>query len=100
MGIEKEKTDSYNKRAEMALSSFQFDLGKSLFIIDTGRTASEKSVVKIENGKYIGFGFLGTDCFSEENMHDCIQKRADNREVQRIIRSYLNRKSVEKIIMY
>ena len=62
----------------------------------------EKSVVQLENGKYIGFGFLNTD---ESYMHledimDCIKIYEDNRDVQQIIRTYLNRKDVEKVIRY
>jgi DNA polymerase-3 subunit epsilon len=97
----KEPADVYNKRVMKALSSFYYQQ-KNLLIIDEGRHRKEKSVVQLENGKYIGFGFLNTD---ESYMHledimDCIKIYEDNRDVQQIIRTYMNRKDVEKVIRY
>jgi DNA polymerase-3 subunit epsilon len=58
--------------------------------------------VKIENGKYIGYGYFAPS-FVEENpmiFHECIKQYPDNREVQQIIKHYLRNKRVEKIMMY
>ena len=99
--IGKESADIYNKRVMKALSAFYYQQNNML-IIDKGREKDERSVVQLENGKYIGFGFLNTQnsYLQLEDISDCIRIYEDNRDVQQIICSYLNRYEVEKIIRY
>ncbi len=99
--IGKEPADIYNKRVMKALSAFYYQQ-KNMLIIDKGREEHEKSVIQLENGKYIGFGFLNTETsyLQMEDITDCIRIYEDNRDVQQIIRTYLNRHEVEKIIRY
>ncbi len=99
--IGKESTAIYNNRVTKALSTFYYD-NKNFLIIDKGRNHSERSIVQVENGKYLGFGYLNTE---ESYVHldsllDCIKIYEDNRDIHQIIRSYLNHKEVEKIIKY
>jgi DNA polymerase-3 subunit epsilon len=99
--IGKESADIYNKRVMKALSSF-YQQHKNMLIIDKGRDENERSVVQLENGKYLGFGFLNTEesYLQLEDIRDCIRYYEDNRDVQQIIRTYLNRHEVEKVIRY
>jgi len=99
--IGKESPDIYNKRVVKALSAFYYEQ-KNMLIIDKGRENHERSVVQLENGKYIGFGFLNTEesYLQLEDIRDCIRIYEDNRDIQQIIRTYLNRHEVEKIIKY
>jgi DNA polymerase-3 subunit epsilon len=99
--IGKEAPDVYNKRVMKALSAFYYK-HKNLLIIDRGRTESERSVVQLENGKYVGFGFLNTEesYLQLEDIVNCIKIYEDNRDIQQIIRTYLNKHDVEKIIRY
>jgi len=99
--IGKESADIYNKRVLKALAAFYYKQ-KNLLIIDTGRTDTERSIVQLENGKYIGFGFLDTsDSYLQlDDLMDCIRIYEDNRDVQQIIRTYLQKNDVEKIIRY
>jgi DNA polymerase-3 subunit epsilon len=59
-------------------------------------------VVKIENGKYIGFGYVDVSelNFVSELLHDCIKSYPDNRDVHQIIKRYLKKNRVEKIITF
>ncbi|MFC2113376.1 exonuclease domain-containing protein [Bacteroidota bacterium] len=99
--IGKESADIYNKRVMKALSAFYYQQ-KNMLIIDIGREENERSVVQVENGKYLGFGFLDTknSYLHLDDIKDCIRIYEDNRDVQQIIRTYLNRHEVEKIIRY
>lgn len=99
--IGKEAPDIYNKRVMKALSAFYYK-HKNLLIIDRGREESERSVVQLENGKYVGFGFLNTEesYLQLEDIVNCIKIYEDNRDIQQIIRTYLNKHDVEKIIRY
>jgi DNA polymerase III subunit epsilon len=99
--IGKESPAVYNNRVTKALSTFYYD-NKNFLIIDRGRNHSERSIIQVENGKYMGFGYLNTE---ESYVHldsllDCIKIYEDNRDIHQIIRSYLNNNEVEKIIKY
>ena len=73
-----------------------------MLIIDKGRENHERSVVQLENGKYIGFGFINTEesYLQLDDIRDCVRMYEDNRDIQQIIRTYLNSHEVEKIIRY
>jgi DNA polymerase-3 subunit epsilon len=99
--IGKESAAIYNNRVTKALSTFYYD-NKNFLIIDKGRNQSERSIVQVENGKYIGFGYLDTE---ESYVHldsllECVKIYEDNRDIHQIIRAYLNKNDVEKIIKY
>lgn len=89
----------YNERALMALDEFIFR-ERNFFIIDRGRDPDERSVVKIINGKYEGFGFFSINDvgFGLTAVHECIRRAKDNRDIQVIIKGYLNNHRVERII--
>jgi len=89
----------YNERALKALDEFIFT-GRSFFIIDRGRDDAERSAVKIVNGKYAGYGFFNINDigFGLTAIHDCIINARDNRDIQIIIKGYLKRHKVEKVI--
>jgi DNA polymerase-3 subunit epsilon len=95
----KESPVEYNLRAETVVRLFEYD-SENFWIIDKGRQSDELSVVRIRNGKYLGFGYIGTSepISSTENLSDCIKYYPDNREVQQIIKSYLKNHPNVKII--
>lgn len=99
--VGKEAAEIYNKRVMKALSMFYYKQ-KNLLIIDKGRKPDERSIVQLENGKYIGFGFLNTGetYLQLDDFIDCIKIYEDNRDVQQIIRTYMQRNDVEKVIRY
>ncbi|MFO7829317.1 MAG: GIY-YIG nuclease family protein, partial [Bacteroidales bacterium] len=97
--IQKEPAHDYNHRVNELIKQLSYDF-QSFFIIDQGRTGVEKCVVKIENGKYFGFGYIDHDLINNDTeiLSDVIKKYPDNKDVQQIIRTYLKQYSVEKII--
>lgn len=99
--VGKEPPSSYNLRAEKVLNTYCFGF-QNLLIVDTGRSEAEKGVVKIENGRYIGYGFFSPEYARPDNqiLHDCVRTYSDNREVQQIIRQYLRNNQVDKIIVF
>jgi DNA polymerase III subunit epsilon len=98
-GVEKEK--NYNKRAQKAIDSF-FEVGQTVAIVGKGRRVKEKSVVLIENGNYLGFGFFDED----ENISDLeaarnfIKPSKDNRVVQNIVNSYLTNPKGSELVQF
>jgi DNA polymerase III subunit epsilon len=98
---EKELVLSYNERAERALEEFVFSQ-RNFFIIDKGRNVDERCAVKILNGKYSGYGYFDINDigFGLSAIHECIKTSPDNRDIQVILKSYLKRNRVEKIIEF
>ena len=99
--IQKEIVEDYNKRAQEMLDILSYNW-QNFFIIDKGRNDEEKSVVKIENGKYIGFGYIDLEFIGNdiENLSDIIKVYPDNKDVQQIIRTYLKQHNVEMLIKF
>ncbi|MEA3443843.1 MAG: exonuclease domain-containing protein [Bacteroidota bacterium] len=97
--IGKETPTDYNKRVQAAIDRFEFE-NSNFLIIDKGRSDDEKSVVCVENGCYIGFGYFAPE-FTGDNLElikDNIKAYSDNRDIQSIIRGYLKQRKAEKII--
>ena len=97
----KEPVMAYNDRAVKLLDSFKFE-NDNLLIIDKGRTKEERSVVCIENGVYLGFGFIS---IQESYLHvgdliSCIKRATDCRDTRVIIKTWLKKNKVEKILQF
>lgn len=96
-----EVPEEYNKRVEEALDYYALP-HESFYVIDKGRNTEEKSVVKIEHGKYIGFGYFqanGSE-IKTEDLDDAIRPYKDNKDVKQIIRSFLRRNEVKEIVEF
>ncbi|MBX2968797.1 MAG: GIY-YIG nuclease family protein [Cyclobacteriaceae bacterium] len=88
MGVEKVK--KYNKRVYKAIESFN-GLGESVAIIGKGRKPREHSLVLVERGKYVGFGFVDRD-ISIRDMDEArnyVRNGVETATVQNLINSYL-----------
>lgn len=94
-----EDPEIYNHKAKQALSEMQPNVA-SYMIVGNGRNYAEKSVVVIENGRYIGFGYL--DIYeaytSIEGIKNVITEYEHNKDVQSIITNYLRKNKKDKII--
>ena len=96
-----ESAESYNQRVKMSIYPLQYR-SPNFFIIEKGRTIDENAIIKILNGCYVGFGYMPTDCNSNDLgiLHDCIRKYNDNRDIRIIIKGYINRSKNLKIIEF
>ena len=83
----------YNVRVEKALKNYQFDR-QNFILLDEGRHAGEKSVVQVQNGKYLGYGFVPEELLLTDlsQVNDYIIPQNDNKEVRRIILSAMKKK--------
>lgn len=97
--IGEESPADYNKRVQQLLQRFEFE-HDNFYIIDKGRDDDEKSVVRVANGKYLGFGYIGINEINQgyEILNDCIKTKKDTKDAQKIIKSYLKRNNVESYI--
>lgn len=99
--IGKEPAEEYNERAQTALDSIQYTY-QNFMIIGSGRNHNEKSITHVESGRYKGFGYFEPEFVTAhpEVLRDLVKPRPDNRDVQRIIRHFLNTASPSNIITY
>lgn len=97
MGVE--SSNKYNKRAQQSIDSF-FEKGSSVAIVGRGRSREEKSLVLVENGVYLGFGFFDRDeqLPDFESAKNYIKVSKENRVVQNLINSYLQNPRGAQII--
>lgn len=86
-----EGADSYNKRALQAQKHLGFEL-ENLLLVLAGRHADEYSMVQVENGRYVGYGYLSREEANGplDEILDAIRPQEDNPDAQRIIRSFLS----------
>ncbi|MFI5170988.1 MAG: exonuclease domain-containing protein [Chitinophagales bacterium] len=90
--IDKESTDDYNARVSEAIQSFRNE-SHTYFIIGEGRNNDESSVIFIEKGHYLGYGFYSNDYYNgdPELLKETIKWRPDTPDVQRILTGWISR---------
>jgi DNA polymerase III subunit epsilon len=96
-----EPASTYNDRVIDAIGKYAYR-NKNFFIVDDGRFAHECSVVKVENGRYMGFGYVSLNEIDSHAgiLHEIIKPFEDNRDAHVIIRGYLRKNQFEKMIVY
>ena len=75
---------------------------KNFFIVDEGRTSEEMAIVKVENGRYMGYGYIDMHLMNGniDVLHETIAPYDDNRDIQIIIKGYMRKNEFEKMIIY
>lgn len=99
--VQKEPVKEYNARAGELMEKFRLDRGNML-IIDEGRDPGERSVVRIEKGIYMGYGYISIDegYLGIDQMLECVKPALDNRDVRQILSGWLRNNKVEKVLYY
>ena len=98
--IGEESPDDYNARAQKLIERYLYK-NENFLLLDKGRSDEECSVVHVENGRYMGFGFAENNLngFDPETMLlDCIKPYTENKYVHSIIRNYISKHPRLKII--
>jgi len=92
---DKESVKKYNERVREAIKSIGIG-AENLVIKEKGRTEKEVGFALILDGIYLGFGYVDKDQASQlerpEEYQFFVQPQKDNKDVQRIISSYLEKK--------
>ena len=92
----------YNQRVEMAVAQLSQFKKPNFVILGKGREHTEKSIVWVENGRYVGFGFVDTETTQEETwqeLREHIEKYQHNKDTQKIIQQYLET-TQDKIVYF
>lgn len=93
--------DGYNQRVWQFIDRNVMD-GRSLMIIDRGRTISERSAILIEDGIYKGYAFfdLNYQVTNLSVLRNIIIPMPHSRETTNIIRSYIAKNKGIKIVSF
>ncbi|HKK62456.1 MAG TPA: exonuclease domain-containing protein [Bacteroidales bacterium] len=99
--VQKESVNVYNKRAEKLIKRYSFD-HSNMLLIDSGRDKQERSIIRIEKGIYLGYGYVPLDegYVKIEQMLECVKPALDNRDVRSILSNWLRNNRVEKVLYY
>ncbi len=85
-----ETPDEYNARLEEALAGLRKNLAGSYFIVENGRTVGEKAVIGVQDGRYVGYGFVETDLqMTTEDLLETLAPPPPDPQAGRIIQGYL-----------
>lgn len=97
----KEDADSYNKRSQAMMGSFD-DHQVSAAILGRGRTPEEKSVILVEQGKYLGFGFVDAqqEIHTIEGVKQLVKPGKDNRVAQSLVSAVLQNPEDREVIYF
>jgi DNA polymerase-3 subunit epsilon len=97
--LDVETTQLYNQRVQLFVDKLTFER-KSFFILDKGRDKFEKSLVYVEKGVFIGFGFAPYhfNNLDASAWRKFIKPQQENRDDKTIINQALFRKPDVKII--
>jgi DNA polymerase-3 subunit epsilon len=96
-----EATEVYNKRAQEILDNYIFK-DSDFALIDKGRTHEEFSVVLVESGHYVGFGFgdRSENIQSTEELKGMIKRSIYYPDTDDLVRGWMKSKTSYKYIPF
>lgn len=88
-----EEVELYNKRANKILERYLFE-HSNFVLLDKGRTAEERSVVLVEEGRYSGYGYFDASdpVTSPADVKDMVKRSYGHPDSNDLIKSWLQQK--------
>ena len=84
-----ESAEEYNKRVMQATENEAKQ--QNLWIVGPGRTREEFGIVSIQEGDYVGFGYIETVSVSnQDELQDAIKPYKNNNDIKRILNGFMN----------
>jgi len=93
----KETPESYNRRVDAAIKLSGF-MHADFYAVEMGRHSEELVVVKVSEGRYVGFGYTDIAFSDPASLEACIKPYNDNRDTRQIIRNYLKKNPRTRIV--
>ena len=90
--VKLESAENYNQRVMISLGKMEF-ANDNFIILDKGRTKTEKSMVWVENGSYIGFGYIPFQVWksSTQKWEDFLERQTEDKDDRAIISLHLRK---------
>lgn len=97
--IQEEEPKEYNKRIQELIDKLTFNR-ESFYVVDKGRNKGEKSIVLVERGSIIGFGYAP---FHFNHLHPIkwnrfIERHIEDRDAKTILNGFLRKEKSSKIV--
>jgi DNA polymerase-3 subunit epsilon len=88
-----ELPEDYNLRVEAAVAKLSRRLSGSFFFVEKGRTEGEVAVVGVQDGRYLGFGYVSSEDGDQrvEDLLECLSTSFPDPDAGRIILGYVER---------
>lgn len=97
--VGEEAPAAYNERVLAALEQLNRRLSGSFFILDNGRNADEMAVVGVQEGRYLGFGYVDASMqYTAEDLLECLATSFEDPDAAKIIRGYLDGKKGARVV--
>ncbi|MEO7990800.1 MAG: exonuclease domain-containing protein [Chryseolinea sp.] len=96
-----EPVKKYNKRIEKAIRTFK-EVGETAAIIGKGRNNDEQSLVLVDKGTYVGFGFFDNEASISdfESARQFVKTGFETRTVQNLINAYITNPRGAKVVVF
>lgn len=96
-----ESVKKYNKRIQKAIASF-YEQGQTAALIGRGRTTEEKSLVLVQNGLFVGYGFIEKEktITDWDSTMAWVKKGVETPTVQNLVHSYLTNPRDNEVILF
>lgn len=96
--MKEEDAETYNIRAQQFIDDCNFS-EDNFFIIERGRARGESCIILVENGSYIGYGYLWYRQMSgtNEEWKSIIDIQTEDRDTRSIIKTYMRKNPDLKI---
>ena len=97
----KEGPDLYNQRVEQAIAYLN-DISKNFFVVETDKGSDKVSFVKVEKGKFVGYGQASNDFLTgnPHELHDLITSSPETANSIKIINAYIGKSKTAKVIYF
>ncbi|MFN0035490.1 MAG: exonuclease domain-containing protein [Saprospiraceae bacterium] len=91
--VGEESPEEYNERAEAAIAQISRRLSGNFFFVEKGRSEGEVAVVGVQDGRYLGYGFVGSDDGGKlvEDLLECLSTSFPDPDAGRIILGYVEK---------
>ena len=92
----------YNKRIALSSEITSRFNHENMILLDKGRSPGEKSVILVEEGVYLGYGYaeLSHQVNNMQVLKSLITPTRIQAKGQQLIKQYLNKSKVERIIRF
>lgn len=92
--VKMENVSDYNQRVTDALSKMEF-AHDNFIVLDKGRSKTEKSIVWVENGSYVGFGYIPFQAWKmkTERWTEFLERHHEDKDDRAIISLFLRKNS-------
>ncbi|HND89032.1 MAG TPA: exonuclease domain-containing protein [Saprospiraceae bacterium] len=98
--IDEESSADYNQRVEAVLAALDRRLSGTFFLVEPGRTPAEMAVVGVQEGRYMGYGFLEAEHTQviAEDLLETLATPTTDPSASRIIHTYMEMKRGYRLV--